>query len=119
MSKKIEKLHAKVAKLSEKENLTAWEKLNLVYAKLQLEDKSASKLYKNLFENPSEEIKNALIEAIGNFKPDFKAFSEKLSKDKTYYSTWDGILACQKFNKAAILAAKAAAKVAKQGGTIE
>lgn len=119
MSKKIQKLQTKVATLSAKANLTSWDKLNLVYAKLQLEDKSASKLYKNLFEHPSPEIKDALIDAIGNFKPDFRAFSDKLPKDKTYFSTWDGILACQKFNKAALLAAKAAAKVAKQGGTIE
>lgn len=118
MSKKIQKLQDKVNKLSNKENLSSWDKLNLVYAKLQLEDKSASKVYKNLFVNPSEEVKDALIEAIGNFTPDFKTFSDKLPK-KEYYSLWDGILACQKFNKAALLAAKLAAKVAKQGGEMK
>jgi hypothetical protein len=118
MSKKIAKLQDKVQKLSNKETLTSWEKLNLVYAKLQLEDKSASKVYKNLFLNPSDELKAALVDAIGNFTPDFKTFSDKLP-EKEFYSLWDGILACQKFNKAALLAAKAAAKVKKQGGEIE
>jgi hypothetical protein len=120
MSKKIQKLNAKIAAITAKgASASSWEKLNLFYAKMQIENKSASGIYKALFEKASPELSELLRESMGgNYKPEFKTFLAAL-KPKEYYSLWDGVLACQSFNKAAINAAKLAAKVAKQGGTME
>ena len=114
ISKAIQKRMKRVETLSAKETLTTWELNQLAYNKLQLENKSASKVYKMLFEYPSDDIKDILTKALGTVTPTFATWKNEL-KDKAHYSLWDGILAVNKLSKSAQLATK----VAKQGGKIE
>ena len=88
-----------INKLQEKaktKTLTTYELKRLVNAKMYLENKSLSKVYKEL-SNPNEEIKPLIDKMLGNNKfPTFAEFAEK-SKG-TYFSTWKGLTILCKFN---------------------
>ena len=114
VSKAIQKKLDRIEQLSAKDDLTTWELNQLAYNKLQLENKSASKVYKMLFEYPSDDIKEILSKALGTVQPTFATWTSNL-KDKEFYSLWDGVLAVNKLSKSAQIASK----VARQGGKVE
>ena len=77
-------------------------------AKAKIENRSASKIFKDV-----QELKD-YKELLGTSKePTFKEFCAKLP-NKSLFSLWDGLTAIVKFNKLAVQSAK----VAKQGGEI-
>lgn len=115
VSKAITKKIDAINKLQEKaktETLTTYELKRLVNAKMYIENKSLSKVYKEL-QKPSAEIKPLITQMLGNNKfPTFAQFAEK-SKG-TYFSTWKGLTILCEFN----LNAKRKTKVAKQNKVI-
>lgn len=97
--------------------LTVNELVRLINARLQVENKSLSGVYKNLFINPSGEIQELVTLMCGNVVPTFETFkSEMLSKDleRLFFSNYSGLLAAARLSKSAQIATK----VAKQGGTV-
>ena len=98
----------KLEEKSKKETLTTYELKRLVNAKLYIENKSLSKVYKEL-QKPSEEIKPLIAQMLGKNKfPTFAEFAEKANG--TYFSTWKGLTILCKFN----LNAERKTKVARQ-----
>lgn len=88
----INKLEAK----GEKDGLTTFELKRLVNAKMYLENKSLSKVYKEL-SNPNEEIKPLIDKMLGKSKfPTFAQFKAKANGQ--YFSTWKGLTILCKFN---------------------
>lgn len=88
----IKKLETK----AKKESLTTYEIKRLVNAKMYLENKSLSKVYKEL-SNPNEEIKPLIDKMLGKSKfPTFAQFKAKANGQ--YFSTWKGLTILCKFN---------------------
>ena len=111
ITKKIEAIN-KLTDKSKTETLTTFELKRLVNAKLHLENKSLSKIYKEL-QKPSSEIKPLITQMLGKNKfPTFNEFKEKAKG--TYFSTWKGLTILCEFN----LNAKRKTKVAKQNKAI-
>lgn len=109
----IETLTAK----SKETPLTSHELVRLINAKLNVENKTLSGVYKNLFVNPSNDIADLVSIMCANVKPTFETFkTEMLAKDKerVFFSNYSGLLAAARLSKSALQADK----VAKQGGTI-
>tara|TARA_R110000803_G_scaffold155629_1_gene220248 strand:- start:1759 stop:2145 length:387 start_codon:yes stop_codon:yes gene_type:complete len=95
ITKKIDAIN-KLTEKSKKETLTTYELKRLVNAKMFIENKSISKIYKEL-QKPSDEIKVLITQMLGKNKfPNFKEFAEK-SKG-TYFSTWKGLSILCEFN---------------------
>lgn len=113
ISKGYQKLLDTVTKLESKDILTSHETARLINAKLKIEDKSISKVYKMIFEYASNDVQTLVDKMFPKSRPTFKTFKDKV-KDKPYYSVYDGLLACSKLSKGAQLADK----VKKQGGAI-
>lgn len=111
ITKKIEAVN-KLTEKSKNETLTTYELKRLVNAKMHLENKSLSKIYKEL-QKPSTEIKPLITQMLGKNKfPTFTEFKEKAKG--TYFSTWKGLTILCEFN----LNAKRKTKVAKQNKVI-
>ena len=109
----IETLTAK----SKNEPLTSNELVRLINAKLNVENKTLSGVYKNLFVTPSTDILELVTLMCGSVIPTFATFKTvMLEKDTTrmFFSNYSGLLAAARLSKSAQLAAK----VAKQGGKI-
>lgn len=108
------KLELTIETLSNKENKTTNDLVRLTNAKLKLEDKSLSKVYKNLTKNVSEELKPLIKQILGKAKmPTFEEFKNEMP-EKYSYSNFSGLQCLARFNKSAMQAAK----VEQQGGTI-
>lgn len=104
----------KLTEKSKTETLTTFELKRLVNAKMHLENKSLSKIYKDLSrsnkdKNEKDEIKSLINQMLGKNKfPTFNEFKEEAKG--TYFSTWKGLTILCEFN----LNAKRKTKVAKQ-----
>ena len=108
------KLESTIESLTKKENKTTQDLVRLTNAKMKVEDKSLSKVYKNLTKNVSEELKPLISQILGNAKmPNFEEFKKEMP-EKHSYSNYSGLQCLARFNKAA----KLATKVEKQGGQI-
>ena len=95
ITKKIDAIN-KLTEKSKKETLTTYELKRLVNAKMHLENKSLSKIYKEL-QKPSAEIKVLITQMLGKNKfPTFNEFREKAKG--TYFSTWKGLSILCEFN---------------------
>lgn len=120
LSKAAVKLQSTIETLTAKNvntPLTVHELVRLINAKLQIENKSLSGVYKNLFVNPSKDIEDLVLLMCGKVIPTFETFkSEMLSKDseRVFFSNYSGLLAAARLSKSAQIATK----VAKQGGII-
>ena len=120
LSKAQAKLIATIESLTAKNvttPLTSHELVRLINAKLNVENKTLSGVYKNLFVNPSNDVMDLVKLMCGGVVPTFETFKiVMLEKDaaKLYFSNYSGLLAAAKLSKSAQLATK----VAKQGGTI-
>ena len=117
ITKKIEAIN-KLTDKSKTETLTTYELKRLVNAKMHLENKSLSKIYKDLSrsnksKDDKDEIKPLIAQMLGKNKfPTFNEFREKAKG--TYFSTWKGLGILCEFN----LNAKRKTKVAKQNKVI-
>ena len=120
ISKAAAKMMATIETLSEKSKttpLTSNELVRLINARLNVENKTLSGVYKNLFISPSNDILDLVQLMCGGVVPTFETFkTAMLEKDATrvHFSNYSGLLAAARLSKSA----QAAAKVAKQGGTI-
>ena len=95
ITKKIEAIN-KLTEKSKTETLTTYELKRLVNAKMHLENKSLSKIYKEL-QKPSSDIKVLITQMLGKY--DFPTFSEFKEKAQgTYFSTWKGLTILLEFN---------------------
>lgn len=97
--------------------LSSNELVRLINARLNVENKTLSGVYKNLFISPSNDILDLVQLMCGGAIPTFETFKKTmLEKDATrvHFSNYSGLLAAARLSKSA----QAAAKVAKQGGTI-
>ena len=97
--------------------LTSNELVRLINAKLNVENKTLSGVYNNLFVRPSADILELVILMCGSVIPTFATFkAAMLEKDasRIHFSNYSGLLAAARLSKSAQLATK----VAKQGGTI-
>lgn len=109
----IETLTAK----SQTTPLTSHELVRLINARLNVENKTLSGVYKNLFTSPSSDILDLVQLMCGGVVPTFETFKRvMLEKDpnRVHFSNYSGLLAAARLSKSA----QAATKVAKQGGTI-
>ena len=107
-----QKANETIKTLNAKKDRTSFEEVKLVNARLKLEDKSLSKLWKTLKRELSQkEVKN--ISDLDTF-PALKDFRQFAKEGKEFFSLWDGLLMLKKFNKKA----KLVKRVKKQGGTI-
>lgn len=117
ITKKIEAIN-KLQEKAKNETLTTYELKRLVNAKMYLENKSLSKVYKELSrankgKNEQDEIKPLITQMLGKNKfPTFAEFAEKANG--TYFSTWKGLTILCKFN----LNAERKTKVARQNKAI-
>ena len=120
LSKAQSKLVATIETLTKKNEttpLTSHELVRLINAKLNVENKTLSGVYKNLFVNPSSDVMDLVKLMCGGVVPTFETFkTAMLEKDatKVYFSNYSGLLSAARLSKSAL----AADKVAKQGGTI-
>lgn len=120
ISKAAAKMMATIETLTAKSKttpLTANELVRLINAKLNVENKTLSGVYKNLFLTPSGDILELVQLMCGGVVPTFETFKKvMLEKDATrvHFSNYSGLLAAARLSKSA----QAATKVAKQGGTI-
>jgi hypothetical protein len=111
VTKKIEAIN-KLQDKAKNETLTTYELKRLINAKMYIDNKSLSKVYKEL-QSPSNEIKPLVTQMIGKYKfPTFKEFSSKTNG--TYFSTWKGLTILCEFN----LNAKRKTKLANQNKAI-
>ncbi len=100
------KLELSIATLTAKKDKTTHELIRLVNAKLKLENKSLSKVYKNLSKDVTTELAELINDILGKAKlPSFKEFCEEM-KEKATYSNYDGLLCLGRFNKIALTNAK-------------
>ena len=82
----------KKSELVNKENKTIFDFVKLANVHDKLENKTLSKVYKNVISSPYAS------QIVGKSKmPSFKEFAEKM-KVKDNYSNWDGYLLLSKFN---------------------
>ena len=120
ISKAAAKMMATIETLTAKSQntpLTANELVRLINAKLNVENKTLSGVYNNLFISPSNDILDLVQLMCGGVVPTFETFKNvMLEKDSTriHFSNYSGLLAAARLSKSA----QAATKVAKQGGTI-
>lgn len=120
ISKAAAKMMATIETLTAKSQntpLTANELVRLINAKLNVENKTLSGVYKNLFIAPSNDILDLVQLMCGGVVPTFETFKKvMLEKDaaRVHFSNYSGLLAAARLSKSA----QAATKVAKQGGTI-
>ena len=111
ITQKIEAINNLTEK-AKNETLTTYELKRLVNAKMHLENKSLSKIYKEL-EKPSSEIKPLITQMLGKNKfPTFSEFKEKAKGQ--YFSTWKGLTILCEFN----LSVKRQTKVVRQNKEI-
>lgn len=126
-SNQVQKAIAKTVKISEapkwatksietiktlkaKKERSQFETLRLVNQMYKIENRSLSKIYKDL-SNPSPEIQSLISEILGKSQfPTFAQFKAKAKKEQIYFSVYSGLLIVKQFNKIA----KTRVKVAKQ-----
>lgn len=100
----IESLKAK----KETDGLTMTEYKRLINALYKVEDKTLSRVYKNLSKPTTDELAQLIKEMLGRSKfPTFKAFAEAMP-NRYYYSIWNGLNVLAKFNKLNATKVKAA-----------
>lgn len=100
-SKSQIKLELTIETLTAKKDKTTNDLVRLVNAKMKLENKSLSKVYKNLTKDVTPEIAEMIADILGKAKfPTFKEFCEEI-KEKASYSNYDGLLCLGRFNKIA------------------
>ena len=105
-SKSQIKLELTIETLAAKKDKTTNELVRLVNAKMKLENKSLSKVYKNLTKDVSSDIAEMIKDILGKAKfPTFKDFCSEM-KEKPSYSNYDGLLCLGRFNKIARTNAK-------------
>lgn len=120
LSKAATKYAATIQTLTAKSTttpLTVNELVRLINARLQIENKTLSGVYKALFVVPSKDIEELVVLMCGGVIPTFETFkTEMLAKDaeRFLFSNYAGLLAAARLSKSAQLATK----VAKQGGEI-
>ena len=96
--------------LKAKKERSQFETLRLVNQMYKIENRSLSKIYKDL-SNPSTEIQALISEILGKSQfPTFAQFKAKAKKEQIYFSVYSGLLIVKQFNKIA----KTRVKVAKQ-----
>ena len=96
--------------LKAKKERSQFETLRLVNQMYKIENRSLSKIYKDL-SSPSTEIQALISEILGKSQfPTFAQFKEKAKKEQIYFSVYSGLLIVKQFNKIA----KTRIKVAKQ-----
>ena len=96
--------------LKAKKERSQFETLRLVNQMYKIENRSLSKIYKDL-SNPSPEIQALISEILGKSQfPTFAQFKAKAKKEQIYFSVYSGLLIVKQFNKIA----KTRIKVAKQ-----
>ena len=96
--------------LKAKKERSQFETLRLVNQMYKIENRSLSKIYKDL-SNPSTEIQALISEILGKSQfPTFAQFKAKAKKEQIYFSVYSGLLIVKQFNKIA----KTRLKVAKQ-----
>ena len=104
---KIEKTVKDLQAKEKKQGLTVGEIKRLANALLKLENKSASRVYKNLKSPENKDIKKLVKQLLGgSAMPSFADFSKALPK-RPSYSNWIGLNTLAKFNKKAAAATKA------------
>ena len=104
------KANETIKTLKAKKERSQFETLRLVNQMYKIENRSLSKIYKELA-NPSEEIQGLISEILGASKfPTFAEFKAKAKKEQIYFSVYSGLLIVKQFNKIA----KTRSKVAKQ-----
>ena len=96
--------------LKAKKERSQFETLRLVNQMYKIENRSLSKIYKDL-SSPSPEIQALISEILGKSQfPTFAEFKAKAKKEQIYFSVYSGLLIVKQFNKIA----KTRVKVAKQ-----
>jgi len=96
--------------LKAKKERSQFETLRLVNQMYKIENRSLSKIYKDL-SSPSQEIQSLISEILGKSQfPTFAQFKAKAKKEQIYFSVYSGLLIVKQFNKIA----KTRSKVAKQ-----
>ena len=96
--------------LKAKKERSQFETLRLINQMYKIENRSLSKIYKDL-SNPSTEIQALISEMLGKSEfPTFAQFKAKAKKEQIYFSVYSGLLIVKQFNKIA----KTRSKVAKQ-----
>jgi len=96
--------------LKAKKDRSQFETLRLVNQMYKIENRSLSKIYKDL-SNPSAEIQVLISEILGKSQfPTFAQFKAKAKKEQIYFSVYSGLLIVKQFNKIA----KTRAKVTRQ-----
>ena len=96
--------------LKAKKERSQFETLRLINQMYKIENRSLSKIYKELA-NPSTEIQALISEMLGKSEfPTFAQFKAKAKKEQIYFSVYSGLLIVKQFNKIA----KTRSKVAKQ-----
>ena len=101
---------ATIKTLSKKTDRTQFETLRLVNQMYKIENRSLSKIYKELA-NPSTEIQSLISEILGKSEfPTFAQFKAKAKKGQIYFSVYSGLLIVKQFNKIA----RTRSKVARQ-----
>jgi hypothetical protein len=106
MSKQMDAKKARIEVLKAKENRTTYESRCLANAMYQVENRTLSKVYKNLRreienEKPSD-LKDEILRMLGEYDfPTDRSFVNmaKKGKMKKYWSIWDGLGILEKFNK--------------------
>lgn len=120
MSKANLKMLTTIELLTEKNktaSLTSHELVRLINAKLNVENKTLSGVFKNVCVSPSGDIKELVALMCNGVIPTFSTFKvEMLRKDpdRDFFSNYDGLLTLSRLSKSALLADK----IAKQGGTV-
>ena len=104
------KANETIKTLKGKKERTQFETLRLVNQMYKIENRSLSKIYKDL-SSPSPEIQTLISEILGKSQfPTFAQFKAKAKKEQIYFSVYSGLLIVKQFNKIA----KTRVKVAKQ-----
>ena len=97
---------ATIKTLSKKTDRTQFETLRLVNQMYKIENRSLSKIYREL-SNPTPEIKALISEMLGKSQfPTFSQFKAKAKKGQVYFSIYSGLLIVKQFNKIARTRAK-------------
>ena len=121
MSKQMIAKIARIETLKAKENRTTYESQCLANAMYTVENRTLSKVYKNLLreienEKPSD-LKDEILRILGGYDfPTDKQFVNmaKKGKMKQHWSIWDGLGIVRKFNKKAMQQKKAAKQQSKE-----
>lgn len=97
---------ATIKTLSKKSDRTQFETLRLINQMYKIENRSLSKIYRELA-NPTQEIKILISEMLGKSEfPTFSQFKAKVKKGQIYFSVYSGLLMLKQFNKIARTRAK-------------